>query len=484
MRSRMTSNRIPGPIQLIRTNARCALLLCAVAALGACKDPNRPDLNNPGQGDFSSITDKGQVQEIVIGLLSRDRANTDDEILDGETIGRDVFNTTASDPRFISELLGPPDALDPSGFLGAAIWPYDAIHLADIAVHGIDAAEPTVLTDGQKAGAKGVIRTLKALEYIRVIETRDTTGAPINTDLPNLEVAPISCKTDVLNYIDALLDSAAADLQAPDAAFTFSLTAGFSDFGDPASFLEFNRALAAKVDLYRGFENFAASGTINTAALLEAQREMDSSFINTTDPSSLDFGAKHTYSTVAGDATNPLFEDPATSNIRANTRVVAEADANDDRVAEKITTGQNRTGGGGAPVSSNLILTVYPTNTSPIPVLTNKQLILKSAEIEWGLGNDGPALALSNFIRVNDGGLTAANPGGHDAILLEILKQERYSLLFESADRWIDARMFNHLEGEPPAGIGLERGNEPISAFPLPQSELDARGTITKECTS
>ena len=96
------------------------------------------------------------------------------------------------------------------------------------------------------------------------------------------------------------------------------------------------------------------------------------------------------------------------------------------------------------------------------------------------------ALALSNVVRVRDGGLTAASGLSHAAILDEILKQKRYSLLWQSADRWIDSRLFGKLTGAaPPAGLGQERGFDPIANFPLPFNETSARsGDLSQTCTS
>jgi hypothetical protein len=466
-------------------HTRTAALVLGLLALGACSDPTDPSLNDPGQSEFTTVTDPAQVQNFVIGALTGDRATVDNEIMYGEIIGRDLYNTTGAEPRFTTSLLGPRDpGIDPSGFLGTAVWPYDVIHLADLAVHAIDSAAPVVLSDEQKAGAKGVMRTIKAMEYTRAIETRDTTGAPINTDLPNLEVAPISCKADVLAYIASLLDSAAVDLAAGGATFSFTMPSGFAGFDTPATFLTFNRAIAAKIDIYRAFQNYAATKAIDAAALTTALAEIDSSYL-VLDPTRLDLGPRHTYSTIAGDATNPLFEDPSTAVLRANPRVTTEADPGDRRVASAVVKGTPVTKNG---VTSDLLFQIYTSNTSSIPLLPNKELIMMRAEIEWGLGQYGDALDLSNFVRQNDGGLApapAALAAQPDSLLTEILRQKRYSLLFESADRWIDARMFGRLTGDPPAGLGQERDNDPIAVFPLPQSELDARpGGITKQCTA
>ena len=123
---------------------------------------------------------------------------------------------------------------------------------------------------------------------------------------------------------------------------------------------------------------------------------------------------------------------------------------------------------------------VYMSPTAPQPILPNKELILMKAEILWGQNNMAGALQLSNFVRQQDGKLAAVNPTQPADVLTEILKQKRYSLLYESADRWIDARMFGRM-----ADLGQERGFDPIPVLPIPSTEVDARnGSITKVCGS
>ena len=108
------------------------------------------------------------------------------------------------------------------------------------------------------------------------------------------------------------------------------------------------------------------------------------------------------------------------------------------------------------------------------------------AEILWGQGDLGGALTNSNFIRVNDGGLSAVTLSGSANVLDEILKQKRYSLLWASPDRWLDARLFGKLNGSaPPAGVGQERGFDPLQNFPIPFNESSARsGDLTQQCSS
>lgn len=460
--------------------------LFGALALGACNDATRPDLNNPSVTDFSTISNLSQVQALTVGVLNGDRGQIGNEVLYGETIGRDGYRLTGSEPRYVTELNG--SAINSSDFLGAALWPYASIRLANIGIGGVNNAPTTVLSTEQQQATLGYIRTLKALLYLRIVESHDTAGAPINVDIPATEPpAPMSCANDVHLYISALLDSAAANLSAGGSSFPFVLTPGFTGFDDPSSFLTFNRALAAKNDIYIAFRNYAASGSIDNSALAAASTALTGSFV-TEDAGSLDAGPSHDYSTSSGDAVNPLFENPASTVFRANPRVVNEADPGDQRVTRKIITGAPITQSG---LTSSYIYVVYSSPTSPINIISNKELLLMQAEVLWGQGNYSGALALSNFIRVNDGGLAPKAlvdfgsdvPGG---LLNEILKQKRYSLLWQSPDRWLDARLFGKLNGSaPPAGVGQERGFDPIQNFPIPFNETSARsGDLTQQCNS
>jgi len=459
-----------------------SLVLAVTAlALGACNMPNEPNLNAPNVSDFSSITTLAQVQNLVSGVLRGDRLHAENSIIEGEIIGRDLLNLTNSEDRWETQLLGP--RVDPSGFLGGRIWPYGNIRLANIGIDGVAAAPAALLNAQDKPATLGFLQTLKALEYLRAIETRDTAGAPINVDIdPLAPPAPLSCKHDVLNSIAAQLDAAAVNLAAGGAAFPFSVPADFAGFDTPAGFLKFNRGLAAKTQVYLAFRNYAATAAIDAAALTAAQTALTASFMDST--KAIGLGPSHDYSTNTGDAQNSLFDGgPSSTTYFANQRVTAEADLNDARVSRKLVAGTPTTV---ALETGNQVYVVYAGPTSPTPLLTNKELMLLQAEVFWGQANYTGALAYANVLRVHDGGLAADANVTPASVLNRILYEKRYSLLFESGDRWYDARLFGTLNGSnPPAGIGTERTYAPIENIPLPFNEQSARFfNVTQTCTS
>jgi starch-binding outer membrane protein, SusD/RagB family len=465
---------------------RYLALAFAAFAVGACNLPNDPNLNGPSVTDYSTITSLAQVQNLVSGVLSNDRFPAESQILEAEVIGRDAFVLTASEFRYESELLGPTPGIDASGFLGVRVFPYATIRLANIGVGAVNAAPSNLLSAQDKAATLGYLQTIKALLYIRILETRDTVGAPIqlNPD-PTAPPDPLHCRHDVQAYVVALLDSGATNLAAAGAAFPFALPPTFAGFDAPATFLQFNRGLAAKANVYLAFRGYAGTGAIDATALTAAQTALTASFIDSTATSlaGLERGPSHGYSTNTGDATNSLFDtDTAATTYVANPRVRSEAETGDLRVTRKTALSSTRSVAG---ETSNIVFLLYRTPTSPTLILSNKELLLLQAEVLWGQGNYAGALAWARVVRRNDGGLltdttTAFAPG----VLNRILYEKRYSLLWQSGDRWVDARMFGKLNGSnPPAGLGLELTAPPLNNMPIPQNEINARGgNLTLTC--
>ena len=449
------------------TRARRALApLGALLSAAACTDTLVPNYNNPILP--TTIESPAALQTQVTGTLAGDRENHAFQILIMETMGRDAYRIDAADPRYINNPLG---LFNPSAFVTNFLWNshYRTIRSANDLVNGINAS--ATFTAAEKAGARGVARTFKAHQYMRLIETRDTIGVPIALGAGAQD--PIRCKPAVLDYISALLDSAATDLAAAGAAFDFVLPGGFSangTFNTPAGFLQFNRGLKAKNEVYRAFRAYTAAGSpIDATALANAITALDASFFSVGAP--FRNGVYHLYSTSSGDLTNGNFDQ---SVHRVNPKVIAEADAGDLRLSKvlkdptKFLTTET--------VASDYLFTILSGPTTPLPLLLNEELILIRAEALWGQGNNAAALVLSNAVRMTSGGLPARLIGSFPTnldILREILKQKRYSLLFESPSRAIDYRMF---------GLWAELGTERTPAVlgprvvPLPESEVNARG--------
>lgn len=459
------------------------MAVLALALLGACKDPVIPDYNNPVAG--GPITSQAQLQMQAAGLLAGDRANHGFEILILETMARDAYLIQGAEPRYISNPLGP--KIDPSNFIGSGIFTaqYRTIRGANELISGITGTG--LLSAADSAATVGFAQTIKALEYMRLIETRDTIGVPILTpDASLTSLDPFRCKGDVLAYTSAVLDSGAAMLRAAGSTFPFDLTEGFAGFDTPDSFLKFNRALAAKVLVERAYRKYAADTTtmanINQTLLDSAQTALNESFFST-NPDSLRVGPRHTYSAAAGETQNPNVG----SAIRVNPKVVSQAAAGDARLSKVQPCDVISVEG----ASSGYCFTHVTSPTDPLPILLDAELVVLQAKIDWGKGSFAQALTDINVLRTNEGGLaplTIADFGGaltvtqQRAELWRILQEERYSLLFESPAYFVELRMLGFFT---PAYVGLERataeGAPPggylgQSVLPIPLNETNARG--------
>ena len=463
----MTYHAMGSPVGRLRRKLAVAAV-SAVALLGvACSDPMIPDYNNPQLP--AVIPSADQLQNQVTGLVAGDREQHAFFILVLETMGRDAYRIDGADPRYIQMPLG---QFSPGAFLVDFTWnsTYRTILGAQRLAQGVEGSP--VFTAQERAGAQGFARTIQGLEYIKAIETRDSLGVPIASGSAGVDA--IRCKPAVLTYISALLDSAADNLAAAGSSFPFTLPGGFSGFTTPATFLQFNRALAAKVHIYRGFASYKTAGNPITAAELNAAlTALDASFYSAT-PANFRVGLYHTFSTASGDLQNGNFNRAV---YRANPKVLSEAEAGDLRLSkiQQDPSYQLALPGNPPPAASDIIFLNITGPLTPLPIIIDEQLVLMRAEALWGLNRDAEALVLINLVRQNSGGLPAKTLASFPTrldILREILKQKRYSLLFESGDRMVDYRMF---------GLWAELGKELVppvdgpQVIPFPSAEINAR---------
>lgn len=438
----------------MRTTLSAIVLLGTIAVAG-CTDATIPDLNNPSIEGMTNNPTRAQVQALATGVVMGNRTSLGPQIRDLEIIGRDAYNLDAADPRWVSELL---IQLDPGGF-GAAHWTqrYRTIKGANVMIASV--ATASALSAAEKAAATGFAQTIKAYDLLSVVETRDVAGMAEDAGASTDELAPLLCRAPALARVSTLLDEAQTNLAAGGSSFPFVLPSGFDGFNTPSSFIRFNRALKARAEIYRG--------PSDNAAYTRALTALGQSFVDTT--ASLDLGVYHVYSLAAGDVANPLYQDPATTNFRAHPSVRSQAEAGDLRVARKTAIGTTKTYQG---VGSDIIFTVYSGPTSPIPIIRNEELILLRAQANLGLNNLAAASRDINTIRVKSGGLAPRVHATVGDALNDLLQQKRYSLLFESGSRWIDARLYGRLNQLP---IDIS-GHRVHPNYDIPQDEVLARG--------
>ena len=455
------------------TMQRSAWMLVAVLSTAACVE-DIPDLNDPGVDSLLSNPTPSSISAVTTGLLvgARTRiAPSNGYIALLGIVGREAYNLDAADPRFIVEMLNGP--LDSSSLVfGGGFWidPYANLRVANALLEVIDntTLSEDDLSTAAREGIRGFTKTIKVVDFLMLISTRDELGAAIDVPTGDVnDLGDIRCKPAVLAHMIDLLTEAEGHLQNAGDTFSFPLSTGFADFDTPATFLAFTRALAARVNVYAG--NYQAALTaIEGAFLME-------------DAAELEFGVYHAYSGNPGDTQNAL----NSANIVAHPRYRIDAETStatgmiDARVTRKLIELDDSVSRAG--LSSTDDFANYVVGSDPVPIIRNENLILLRAEANLMLGNTAAAADDINFIREASGGLDPL-PAADAATAAELLKQRRYSLLFEG-HRWVDTRRLGTLDD-----LLMEDEVDDFTvptAFPIPLPEVEARegaGATTVAC--
>jgi hypothetical protein len=447
--------------------------------LVGCKAEQVINANQPAQTAIDADV-RGAAQLRASGALALQRALAPGFISDVGILGRESLNYTGTEARNTTEYLQS-QALGNVSFLAGGQWAAryrSMLGLRDLALLA-DQESGNNLTTAERSAVKGFANTLWALDMYYVIATRDSLGAPTELVAARDSAAPFVRRDSVYRFILGKLNEGRTQLQAGGAAFPFVLTPGFAGFNTPSTFLRFNRALYARVSVINGtLKGGGAAGAADFTAALTALNE---SFLSTT--GDLGAGVYYSFSTASGDALNGI--SPVTSpdqlahpSLEADAAQETRAGGLPDlRYANKVRRlATPRAAPQSAGISTQLQFTIYPANNSPIPIIRNEELILLRAEANLGLGNLQAALDDINIIRTRSGGLaptTLTPASGSNAILTELLRQRRLSLLFEG-HRWVDLRRYNRLSTLPrdiPSHIY-------VNAYPVPQAECDARVNI------
>jgi starch-binding outer membrane protein, SusD/RagB family len=430
-------------------------LATIVVLLAAC-DLDVPDLNNPGIGDLETNPSVASVTAASTGLVILNRRNysaANGYVSQLGILGRESYNFDSADPRFIGELLA--GTLNKGSPFGGNFWaaPYANIRLANTIQRAVDKVPE--FSAEERAAVLGFSHTIEGLDLLEVINTHDTNGAVIDTDKPLGDaLGAIVSKEMVLAEIAKQLDAGATELATAGDEFPFALSMGYAGFDTPETFLQFNRAIRARVAIYQ--KDYATALTALAA-----------SFIDETPMSlaDLDSGVYHSYSTSAGDATNALLN----RNIYAHPSITMEAQAGDMRLSRKTKTAA--TAGQGQGLSSTIQFTLYTTPATPTPIITNEELLLLRAEAKFFSTPSDVAGAYTalNAVRTTASGLAAVPMQADMATFVTHLLYERqYSLLFKG-HRWIDLRRFMK-------ALPLDNPDHRQNVrYPIPGPECNAR---------
>jgi hypothetical protein len=439
------------------------MLIMTGCQLDQLKDPNNPTVdlvNNPTVAELQNL-----VSGIEAGMRNRLGTYYDAVAL----IGREYYRYSASDPRFTGDLLGKGSStLDNNTFYTTGPY-YERYRVIRNCYYLLDGVDNTTapLTDAQKNGCQGFAKTIIAYQLLLVLNMQNENGIRVDVKDPD-NLGPVVSKTEAFQYIANLLDEAANDLSNAGSEFAFDLSTGFDGFDTPPTFRQFNRALAARVAVYR--EDWTGALTALNGSFLDVN---NNGTIELSDLQSVDLqkGPKHFFSTAGGDELNPLYL-PLNNGgeVRAaHPSFVADAETGDKRADPNDDAGKIRTRAeafSADGLSSPYDTWVYRSNDAPIPIIRAEELVLIYAEANIQLGNTTDAVNALNVVR-NAAGLGNYAGGTTQSELIdEMLNQRRYAL-FAEGHRWIDMRRYGRLNQLP-----IDRpGDDVWESFPLPANE-------------
>jgi len=425
-------------------------MFIAVLALTivSCEIKDEPNPNGSSIEGFSQDASKSELQTLITGtedLLRQEIGFYYDVV---SIVGREYYFFTGSDPRYTGEVLGKgASVLDNAGFYGTRPYygRYKTIKTLNVLQDAVAAS--TQITAEDAEGYLGFAKTIQAYEYHLALNLQGSNGIRFDVKDP-ANLGPFLDYDSALAAIAALLDDAAAHLGGAGDAFPFNLSAAMAGFDSPASFLTFNKGLAARIALYQG--NKADALTDLAASFMDMAGDLNA-------------GPARFYSTAGGDFANNLFRplDQADAII-AHPSFVADMEADDTRISKVAQRTETLTLD---ELSGDYDVNVYKTLNDFVPYMRNEELVLIAAEANIG-GDNAAAIAALDVVRAA-AGLPAYSGGNTDADLVaELIKQRRYSL-FGEGHRWVDMRRWGLLGDLP-----LDReGDDVWEEFPRPVSE-------------
>lgn len=424
-----------------------------IIGIPACKIDPILDPNNPSLDGIETNATKSELQNLASGIESLMRNNLAVYIDNVSIIGREYYRFSSSDPRFTSDLLGKGNAvIDNNTFYLTNTWAtrYRVVRTTNTLLETIKNTKADI-SPQEKNAANGFAKTIQAYQLLLNLNLLYSNGIRIDVKDPD-NLGPFLSYAASLEQIQAILDDGANELSSGGTTFPFALSPGFIGFDTPSNFRKFNKALAARVAVYRG--RFA-----------DALNYLSESFL---DLNSNDFqkGVYHVYSTGGTDQLNDIYLPPnSTGNIRvAHNSFVTGTSNTDKRLSKVLKRSSSITSDG---LTGDYDVMVYKSNIDPIPIIRNEELILIYAEAKARTGVPVDAIDAINKIRIANG-LTAYTGSSTETDLInEVLDQRRYSLYGEG-HRWIDLRRYNKLGILP-----IDRpGDDVWIEFPRPMTEV------------
>ncbi|GAB3013924.1 RagB/SusD family nutrient uptake outer membrane protein [Spirosoma pulveris] len=426
-------------------------LLTAVALVGlnAC-NPLKTDLiidpNFPSVGSVTNNATKRQLDALAVGQFSLARNGLSSYLQVVGTIGKELFNFNTTESRWMTELNGL-RPIDNSAFYNRATTDFGLpVRQANIVIASLNSTNS--VTDQQKNGYRGMANTFKGLAYLYMLNAQGSNGVRLSVEDP-FKPSKAATYAESLTGIAKILDDGASQLDQAGASFAFPVPAGFNGFNTPATFKQFNRALALRVAIYQA--DWAKAATLLTQTFYSAS-------------GSLTAGPQYTFSPTPPDFANPLIN-TATIRIVGIQKMWDEIEAGDKRIAKVRVLADPATYSSGVTYTTKYIQNMYTSGTDPVPIIRNEELVLIAAEIAAQQNNVAEATKNINIVRTAAGLPAYAGATTKDALINAILKERMYSLFYEG-HRWVDMRRYNKL-GEIPLPVStmkvLERLEKPVA---------------------
>lgn len=438
---------------------RSILALSVAAAVAACSpDLTVPNLNNPSAG--GAVT-RSTIVADAQGLLAQLRAMATQGVRMTGVFGRESYDLRPQEPRpYTDYLIGP---RDPNSFGAGTLFSTNYTTIVNARTTRADVDGVSDMTNEEKEAVRGWSQMVEAYAYAQLAMFHPEFGAPLEPPAnPTGELAPVATQQELYDRAFALYDSAQAHLQQAGSSLPFSLLPGSDAFATPAGLIRLNRALKARALKYDG--KWADVITALQGSFLDASQP-------TTSGAWLDYGSENPnpFSGVPTDYIHP--------RIRAEAQTQPDGSP-DQRVLDKLKAIEPYTF---QEATTSDVPNMYPSPTSPFPLIKNEELLLIRAEAELAQGNLAAALADVNVVRQGSGGLapfTAADVPTSDALLDEILYEKRYSLLWEGGFTWLDAIQYDRLSSLPKAAAD----HVVFDRLGWPANECLARGLSSGPC--
>ena len=431
------------------------ILIVFISFIQSCELDELPNQNAPTLDSYVDGASAADVEALAVGLEAVMRNDLDFHYETVSYLGREYYDLSKADPRYTGEILKGP--LDNNGFLTTrsfAAW-YRIVKAANVLIIAVENSNAG-FSEAEKNSYYGYAKTIKAYALLMVANRQYTNGIRLDVEDPD-NLGPFVGYDEALVAIKNLLNEAKSDLEVSSSNFLFLFSSGYKDLKPidqpllSSGFLKFNRAIAARVALYQN----------NMSEVLSM---LNDSFLDLN--GAMSFGVSHIFGLTGNDIKNDLFYVLQTgNNFVIHNSWITDAESGDTRVSSKSLLLDEPASFDG--LTGTHQISVYKSNTDPVYLVRNEELILMYAEANIGTNNT-EAINAINIVR-NNAGLPDYSGGTSDSELVEeVLKQRRYSLLGEG-HRWIDLRRLNKLNA---TYVPLDRtGDNIIDAFPTPFSE-------------